>query len=411
MNAFGVAILAALLAELLLTGIADVLNLRHLERDLPTAFEGICDPARYRTSQQYLIERTRFGWIAAAVNLCLVLILWFGGGFAQLDQWVRRLETGPVVAGLIYIGSLSLLSALVSLPFSLYATFVIEARYGFNRTTGKVFLTDRLKGLVLAVLLGTPLLASVLAFFQFAGSRAWLYGWATVILYLFVVQMVAPRWIMPLFNRFAPLEEGPLRDAVVAYAQSVQFPLEQIFVMDGSRRSEKSNAFFTGFGRRKRIVLFDTLIARHSTDELVAVLAHEMGHYWKRHIWKMLVAGVLHAGLMLYLLSGVIGTVGIFDAFFMPEPSVYAGMVFFAVLYTPVERVVGMALRALSRRHEFEADRFAAVTTKDAPAMIRALKKLSMHNLANLTPHPLYVFIHHSHPPVLARIRALADNG
>jgi STE24 endopeptidase len=411
MNAFGLVILAALVAELLLTGIADFLNLKHLRPDLPPAFAGVYDPRRYRTSQQYLVERTRFGWIVAAVNFCLLLILWFGGGFARLDRWVRGLDMEPVAAGVIYIGSLGLLTALVSLLFSLYATFVIEARYGFNRTTAKVFIEDRLKGLVLAVLLGTPLLASVLAFFQYAGPPAWLYGWATATLFLLLVQMVAPRWILPLFNRFTPLEAGPLRDAIVAYTRSVQFPLEQISVMDGSRRSQKSNAFFTGFGRRKRIVLFDTLIAGHSTAELVAVLAHEIGHYRKRHIWKMLGAGVLQAGLMFYLLSWVIGSKGLSDAFFMPEPSVYAGMVILAILYAPVDRVVGMALRALSRRHEFEADRFAAATTKDAPAMIGALKKLSMHNLSNLTPHPLYVFIHHSHPPVLKRIRALANGG
>jgi len=407
LNWIGWIILATLLIDFVLNFVADWLNLRHMQGELPEEFRDVYDADRYRTAQRYLRVNTRFGWVVSAVNLAALLIFWFAGGFAFLDAQVRTWEIGPILRGMAYIGILAVLSGILALPFRIYRIFVIEERFGFNRTTVKVFLLDQLKALALAVVLGGPLLAAVLAFFQYAGSQAWLWCWAAVTVYMLFVQFVAPTWIMPLFNKFSPLEDSELRDAILAYARSIDFPLDNIFVMDGSKRSSKSNAFFTGFGRHKRIVLFDTLIANHTVSELVAVLAHEMGHYKKRHVLIGLAAGILQTGLMFYLLSFFIEYRGLFEAFFIRQPSVYAGLVFFALLYAPLDFFLGMAMQILSRRHEYEADRFAVRTTDKARGMIDALKKLSVHNLGNLRPHPFYVFLNYSHPPVLARIRAI----
>jgi len=305
------------------------------------------------------------------------------------------------------MGTLSSIYGLLSQPFSIYATFVIEERFGFNKTTWLTYLLDLLKGLVLAILIGTPLLAGILAFFEYAGSHAWIYCWAVVILYMLVIQYVAPTWIMPLFNKFKPIEEGELKSAIMSYAESIQFPLKNVYVMDGSKRSGKSNAFFTGFGKNKRIVLFDTLIQQHTVQELVAVLAHEMGHYKKKHILQGMLLGILQTGIMFFLLSLIISYQGLFEAFYMKHVSVYAGLIFFGMLFAPIDFFVGILMQVRSRANEYQADRFSAETTKDPQAMIHALKKLSVHNLSNLLPHPFYVFLNYSHPPVLQRIETI----
>jgi STE24 endopeptidase len=409
MNIIGIIILLALLLDLIFNAVADYLNLKTLRPELPEEFRGLYDEARYRRSQDYLKVNTRFGWVVSSLNLVVLFAFWFGAGFQLLDKWVRSLHLGPVPSGMAFIGTLALLAGIVSLPFSIYTTFVIEERFGFNQTTWSTFVKDKLKALALALLLGAPLLAGVLTFFEYAGSSAWLYCWMAVTLYMLVVQFVAPTWIMPLFNRFSPLEEGPLRQAIFSYGRSIDFPLDNIYVMDGSRRSSKSNAFFTGFGRHKRIVLFDTLIERHTVEELVAVLAHEMGHYKKKHILKSLLLGVAQSGLMFFLLSFFISEPALFEAFYIHQPSVYAGLVFFTLLYAPLDFVTGIFMQLFSRKNEFEADRFAADTTSVPNAMATALRKLAVHNLTNLTPHPFYVFLNYSHPPVIERLRAIAN--
>jgi STE24 endopeptidase len=409
MNLIAIIIMGTICADFILNGLADRLNLKNLRKDLPEAFQGVYDPEQYRKSQAYLKVKTKFGWITAAFNIIVLLVFWFAKGFPLLDQWARSFNLGPILSGLIYMAVLMLLKAVLSLPFSIYATFVIEERFGFNKTTGSTYALDLLKGLMLALVLGTPLLAAILAFFQYAGPNAWWYCWIGVTLYMLVVQFIAPTWIMPLFNKFTPLEEGELKSAILSYASAIDFPLENVYMMDGSRRSTKSNAFFTGFGKHKRIVLFDTLIRQHSVKELVAVLAHEMGHYKKKHIRQGIILGILQTGLMLFLLSRFISYAGLFDAFYMQHISVYAGLIFFAMLYAPIDFFVGLFLQVLSRRNETSADRFAAETTGDPGSMVAVLKKLSVHNLSNLTPHPLYVFLNYSHPPVLKRIQALSN--
>jgi len=399
--------LLAILFDFVLNGLSDYLNLTRLQEDLPEAFEGVYDPERYRKSQEYLKVNTRFGWMIAAFDLIVILVFWFGRGFPLLDEWVRSFGYGSILCGLTYIALLVVFKALLSLPFSIYHTFVIEERFGFNQTTWATYFLDLLKGLGLAILLGAPLLTGILAFFEYAGTNAWWYCWIAVTVYMLGVQFIAPTWIMPLFNKFSPLADGELKSAILSYAGSIKFPIQNVYVMDGSKRSSKSNAFFTGFGKHRRIVLFDTLIKRHTTGELVAVLAHEMGHYKKKHIIQSLVLGILQMGFMLYLLSIFISYQGLFDAFYMSRTSVYAGLIFFAMLYSPLDFFIGLFMQMRSRRNETAADRFAVETTRDPQSMVDALKKLSVHNLSNLLPHPFYVFLNYSHPPVLQRINAI----
>jgi len=407
MNVYAIIILATLLLDYGLNLVADMLNLRALRPELPVAFQDLYDAETYRKSQAYTRVQTQFGWLTATFSLLVILIFWLAGGFAALDRIVRAWALGPIGSGLIYIGLLMLGRALLSIPFSTYATFVLEARFGFNQTTPMTFITDMLKGFALALLLGGPLLAGILAFFSYAGQYAWLYCWGVTSAFMLAVQFIAPTWIMPLFNTFKPLHPGALKEALFAYAKKVGFPLQDVFVMDGSRRSSKSNAFFSGFGRHKRIALFDTLLEQLTNAELVAVLAHEIGHYKKKHVIKGMLLSIAHMGVMFFLLSVFLTHEGLFTAFSMAQPSIYAGMIFFALLYAPVELLLSIAMGLFSRRHEYAADRFAVQTVANPEALAQGLRKLSLHNLSNLTPHPFYVFLNYSHPPVLARIEAI----
>jgi len=409
MNIYAIVILTTLLFSYALNVITEILNLSALRDELPPEFKDVFDPEAYKKSQDYTRATTRFGLLTSTFGLLLTLVFWFAGGFNYLDQIVRQWNLHPILTGLVYIGILILAKSLISLPFSIYSTFVIEERFGFNKTTPKTFILDLLKGLLLGVLLGGPLLAGVLAFFQYAGAIAWLYCWLAVTVFTLFVQFIAPTWIMPLFNKFTPLEQGELREAIMDYARSVKFSLKNVFVMDGSKRSTKSNAFFTGFGKNKRIALYDTLIEKHTVPELVSVLAHEIGHYKKKHIIQSLLISIAHTGVMFYLLSIFISHEGLFEAFYMEHVSIYAGLIFFGMLYSPIELILSVFMQIFSRKNEYEADRFAAETTEDPNSMIAALKKLSRDNLSNLTPHPVYVFLNYSHPPVLQRIRALRD--
>jgi len=404
-------ILIIVIAHALIEGLADYLNLSAMKDAPPEVLKDVYDTEKFIQSQRYLRARTRLDRWASLTDLAVFLIFWFSGGFGLLDQWVRSAGLPPVGSGLVFIGLLVAAAGLIRLPFAWYGTFVVEARFGFNRTTVRLFLYDRLKMLALALVLGAPLLAGVLAFFAYAGDRAWLWCWLAVSAFMLTMQVVVPAWIMPLFNRFTPLADGHLKDAVLAYARQNRFPLDKVFVMDGSRRSARSNAFFAGLGARKRLVLFDTLIQRHPPAEIVAVVAHEIGHYKEHHLLKMTALSILQAGLMFYLLSWFISWPPLFTAFYVAQPSVYAGLVFFGLLYGAVDFFLGLALLGLSRRHEYAADRFAAATIDDPGDLVGALKGLCRDNLANPAPHPFYVFLRYSHPPVAERIMAIGPKG
>ena len=407
MNIYMVIILAALLIDVVLKIVTEILNLNALSETLPSEFEGVYDAETYKKSQNYTRVNTKFGFLTALFGLVLTLGFWFAGGFNWLDIIVRSWDYSPVWTGLLFVGILIFSKTIISLPFSIYKTFVIEEKFGFNKTTPATFIKDLLKGMLLTAVIGGLLLAGVLVFFEFAGSRAWLYCWIATTLFTLVIHYIAPTWIMPLFNKFTPIESGELKDAVLGYTKSVNFSLKGLFVMDGSRRSTKSNAFFTGFGKNKRIALFDTLIEKHTVGELVAVLAHEIGHYKKKHIIQNMIISVAHMGVMFYLLSIFLTHDGLFAAFFIDQPSIYSGLVFFGMLFAPIELVLSIFMNIFSRKNEYEADRYAVETTNKGDDMVAALKKLSVHNLSNLTPHSFYVFLNYSHPPVLKRIEAI----
>jgi len=407
MNPFFFIILLALIIEYAIGLAADVLNLRSVRSELPAELEGVYQPEEYRRSQEYMRTNTRFGFVTSTFSLAVLLSFWFAGGFNYLDQIVRSWGFVPIVNGLFYIGILLAGYGLLMLPFNVYGTFVIEERFGFNKTTRRTFVLDLIKDLGLAAVIGGALLSGLLALFQYAGYYAWILSWVGFIAFSLILQYVAPTWIMPLFNRFSPLQPGELREAILDYARSVDFPVKNVFVMDGSRRSTKSNAFFTGFGRNKRIALFDTLIEKHTVPELVAVLAHEIGHHKKKHILQGTIINILHAGLLFFLLSIFLESPGLYEAFYMQQPSIYSGLLFFGLLYTPLEMVLSVGMHVLSRKNEYEADRFAAETTGHPQEVVEALKKLHAGNLSNLTPHPFYVFLNYSHPPLLERVRAI----
>ncbi len=406
MNPFLIVILIAIILEFVVNLIANILNLKALKLEVPSALKGIYKPDEYRNSQQYTRTVTHFAFATSSFRLALLLAFWFAGGFNYLDQIIRSWGFVSIMNGLLYIGILLLGYSLITLPFSIYATFVIEGRFGFNKTTPMIFMKDRLKRVALALILGTPLLAIVLALFEYAGYYAWLYCWMAITIFSLALQFVAPTWIMPLFNKFTPMEPGELKEAILQYARSVKFPVKNVLVMDGSRRSSKSNAFFTGFGRNKRIALFDTLIEKYSVSELVAVLAHEIGHYKKKHILQGTIISILHTGVILFLLSIFIGNPGLYEAFYIEELSIYTGLLLFGLLYTPVELMLSIVFQVISRKNEYQADRFAAGTTDEPENLVNALKKLSADHLSNLTPHPFYAFLNYSHPPLLQRVEA-----
>ncbi len=404
-----VIILATLIGAAFLNALTDLLNIRHLNQPLPDEFKDHYDSKKYLKSQEYLKTNTWFGLVQSSADLVLLIIFWFSGGFEYVDTFVRSFQLGTIVSGLFYIAILMALKLLISLPFSIYSTFVIEEKFGFNKTTPAVFIQDLIKSILLSIILGSLLLSLILFCLESGGPNAWLVCWAVSVVFLLLVQYIVPTWIMPLFNKFTPLEDGPLKQAIVQYANTINFSLSNLFVMDGSKRSSRSNAFFTGFGKNKRIVLFDTLIKDLSVEELVSVLAHEMGHYKKKHIIKRMALGILQMGVIFYLLSLFISHEALFKAFFMEHVSIYAGLLFFGMLYSPIDLFLSIFMQVASRKDEYEADRFAAETTEKSDPLIRALKKLSANNLSNLTPHPFYVFLNYSHPPVLERIHRLKN--
>ncbi len=407
MNLFLIIILAILVGDYLLNLVVDTLNMRHLSTDLPEEFVGYYDGEKYGKSQEYLKETTQFGFIVDSITTPLTIAFILIGGFNGVDQFARGFHLSSILTGLIFAGVLMLISQMVSIPFSIYSTFVIEEKYGFNKTTPRTFVLDILKTWILAAVIGAILFSAVLWFFEKAGPWAWAWCWMALTLFQICLMFIAPVVIMPIFNKFVPLAQGELRAAIEDYARTQNFKLKGVFTMDGSRRSTKSNAFFTGFGRFRRIVLFDTLIEKHTLDELVSVLSHEMGHYKKRHILKSMAISILTSGLMFYILSFFINNKALFAAFQMDQTSIYASLFFFGFLYAPIEMILSVFGNMLSRRHEYEADAFAVSTYKKPHSMISGLKKLSVDTLSNLTPHPLKVFLSYSHPPVLDRIRVI----
>ncbi|MGA0369048.1 MAG: M48 family metallopeptidase [Kiritimatiellia bacterium] len=410
MNPYLVTVLVLLVGFTLFHLWIHALNLRAMEAEIPAEFQGVYDAASYAKSQQYLRESTQVDLMTQTLKTAVLVAFILCGGFAWIHRTASSLTDSMVLQGLVFAGLLLGISTLWNLPFQIYDTFVLEEKYGFNKTTPAVFAMDQIKGLILAALLGAPLFAALIYFFQIAGGNAWWICWAVVTGFQLLLLYVAPVYILPLFNKFEPLEEGELRSSLEAYAQAQGFQLSGLYKIDGSKRSTRANAYFTGFGKNRRIALYDTLIEKHSREELVAILAHEVGHAKCRHIHKQLAIGIFSTAFLFWMLSQFIGQPGLYEAFGLPGTSplpLYAGLIFFSFLYTPVSTLLGVLTSILSRKFEYEADAFAVRTTQGAEALIQGLKKLSVDNLSNLTPHPWLVFLEYSHPPVLRRIEAM----
>lgn len=407
MNIYLLIIVIFMLVSFFIDSIADYLNIKNMSEVLPEEFKGYYDEEKYRKSQNYLKDKTVFGFINSAFILVAQLIFIIAGGFNLVDNFARSFGYGEVVSGVIFITVLIVIFNVIKIPFSAYNIFVIEEKYGFNRMTVKTFISDLIKNNILLLVIGLPIFAVIVWFFMFYGQESWLYAAISVILFELLIMFVAPVLIMPLFNKYVPVEDGDLKTELENYAKRENFKMKGLFKMDGSKRSTKTNAFFTGFGRFRRIVLFDTLIAKHTVSELVSVLAHEMGHYKKGHIKKFMIMSFINTFIMFFILSFFIANPDLFEAFSVENISVYASFVFFGFLYTPISMFLSVIQNIMSRKYEYEADRYAVETYKKPEAMIEALKKLSVDNLSNLTPHKFKVFTEYSHPPVLERIKAI----
>lgn len=396
-------ILFIIVADFLLDRYIDFLNTTRWSDKLPDEVQDIYDEEKYARQQAYQRENYRFGLITSCLNFILVLAMLLFFGFAYINEIAANVSTHPAIWAMVFFGILMLAAEVINLPFGLYDTFVIEEKYGFNKTTLRTFFFDKLKGWILSAIIGGGLLSLVIWIYRSTGSWFWLTAWGVLAVFSVFMSMFYSNLIVPLFNKQTPLSEGELRNAISEFAEKVGFKLDNIFVIDGSKRSTKANAYFTGLGTKKRIVLYDTLIDEMTTDEIVAVLAHEIGHYKKKHIIQGLFLGLLQTGILLFLFSVFIESPEISRALGVTEPNFHIGLIVFSILYSPVSMITGLALNILSRHNEYQADAFAAQNYSAAP-LASALKKLSVKNLSNLTPHPAYVFFNYSHPPLLQRL-------
>jgi STE24 endopeptidase len=399
-------IIGIVLADYIFDQSLDLLNLKSSKSELPQKLSGLYKPEEYAKSQNYLKTRSRFSFITTAFSLSLSLLVLILGGFGWLQSWLNAYFSDPIFLSLAFFGTLFILSDILNLPFQLYSTFVIEEKFGFNKTTAKTFVLDKFKGYLIGVLIGGLLGYFLLWLIFELQEQFWWIALIVIVAFSLFMNVFYATLVLPLFNKLKPLEEGNLKNQINAYAKKVSFPLDSIFVIDGSKRSSKANAFFSGMGKKKKIVLYDTLIANHTEEELVAVLAHEVGHFKKKHIVFSMLISFGQMAVMLYLLSLLIFNEELSIALGAQSLSVPINLIAFGLLYTPISKVTGILMNMLSRKNEYEADAYASLTYKAAP-LKDALKKLSVDNLSNLTPHPTYVFVNYSHPTLLQRLDAM----
>ncbi|MBL7013739.1 MAG: M48 family metallopeptidase [Candidatus Marinimicrobia bacterium] len=400
-------IMSALVGEYLLSTASSILNMKNISPNIPDEFKDVYDEEKYKKSQDYLKINTRFGLGTGAFGLLLIMGVIHTDFFGYVDQWVRLQTDHFILQGLFFFFLLFIAKDIISLPFSIYSTFVIEEQFGFNRTSVKTFITDLIKGYALTLVLGSIILSPILYFFEIYQTNGWWIAWSILTVFMIAIQPLFVHVISPMFNTFTPLEDGALKNAIDAFSKKVQFPIARIDVMDGSKRSSHSNAYFTGFGKSKRVALYDTLMDDHSEDEIISIVAHEVGHYKKKHIIKGTILGILETGLMLFIFNLIKNDQALYSVFGVENMSVYAGLLFFGMLYTPVSLVLSIFTTALSRKNEFEADAFAKEHTQNPQALISMLKGLAARNLSHLSPHPMTVFLSYSHPPVSQRIEAI----
>lgn len=457
-------IVAILLFDFIVEQVLASLNFRALSLPIPSELEGLYEEDKYRESVRYQQHKSKFGFWSSLVSLMATLLFLSLGGFAWADSVAGSLvgfgsgtesasslvssgtmavsgavsgavSSWPMVGqGLAFFGIIGLLVWALGIPFALYETFVVEQKFGFNRMTPKTFWLDQVKGLLLGALVGGLLMGLIMLFYYSVGQYFWIYAWLLVAVVQVFLMMFYSTLIVPLFNKQEPLQDGELKQAIREMTERVGFKLDNVYVIDGSKRSTKANAYFSGLGPKKRIVLYDTLIKELTTKQIVAVLAHEIGHYKHKHVLKGAFAGILQVGLMFFLLSLCLRWPALSEALGVPSsqflvpgsglapagavhgsgfgvlglgfmPPFHIGLVAFGMLYSPVSALLGLFMFSLSRRHEYQADRFAAEHS-DGEELIGALWKLSATNFSHLTPHPWYVFVHYSHPTLLQRMRA-----
>ena len=399
-------IIGIIILNFIVEKILNSLNAKHFNDELPPDLADVYEAEEYKKSQNYKATNFRFGNITSAFSLVLTLAFFFLDGFEYVDNIARGFSENNILIALLFFGIIMIASDIITTPFAYYKTFVIEEKFGFNKTTHKTFILDKIKGWLMMIVIGGGLLALIVWFYELTGNQFWLYAWGLVTIFSVFMNMFYSRLIVPLFNKQTPLEEGDLRDKISEYAKSVGFKLSKIFVIDGSKRSTKANAYFSGFGNEKRITLYDTLINDLDEEEIVAVLAHEVGHYKKKHIIFNLIISVLLTGLTLFILSLFISNPLLSKALGVEIPSFHIGLIAFGLLYSPINVITGLIMNVLSRKFEYQADDYAKTTYSGEP-LITSLKKLSKNSLSNLTPHPAFVFMHYSHPTLLQRIENL----
>jgi len=394
------------LLQFILETVLDYLNAQRYNAPIPEELNDVFDEAEYKKSQAYKKTNYRFGLLTSSFSLILTLGFLIFGGFEWVDQMVRSVTTAPIPMALLFFGIIIIGSDIATLPFSYYSTFVVEEKYGFNKTTKSTFFLDKIKGWLMMALIGGIILSLIIWFFQFAGSFFWIYAWGLVAVFTIFMNLFYSKLIVPLFNKQTPLENGSLKTKIKAFAKNVGFELDNIFVIDGSKRSTKANAYFSGFGKEKRVTLYDTLINDLDEEEIVAVLAHEVGHYKKKHIIFNLIASLVLTGITLFVLSLFINNPAVSTAIGVSQPSFHAALIGFGILYSPISEITGLIMNHFSRKFEYQADDYAKDTYAALP-LITSLKKLSKNSLSNLTPHPAFVFMHYSHPTLLDRIQNL----
>ena len=399
-------IIGLIIFDFVLDQFLDYLNTTSRTAELPEELKDVYDAEKYAKQQEYEKVNNRFGLFSSTFSLALILLMLFFDGFAYIDEIAHGVASHAIWIALLFFGILMFASDILGTPFSIYHTFVIEERFGFNKTTIKTFILDKLKGWLLSAIIGGGLLALIIWFYYLTGKNFWIWAWIAISVFMIFMTLFYSSVIVPLFNKQTPLEEGELRSNIEEFSKKAGFNLKNIFVIDGSKRSTKANAYFSGLGPKKRIVLYDTLIKDLSSKEIVAVLAHEVGHYKKKHTLSGMVISILQTGVMLFLLSLFVDNPYLSQALGVEETSFHIGLISFGMLYSPISTVLGLIMNAWSRRNEYQADEYAA-SYGYADFLISGLKKLSENSLSNLTPHPVYVFFHYSHPTLLQRLRAL----
>ncbi|WP_276365632.1 M48 family metallopeptidase [Chryseolinea sp. H1M3-3] len=399
-------ILIITLLSYLFDQILDYINLKAQRTDIPKEVESFYEKEKYLKALAYHEERTKFSFLTSAFGFLLSGLMLLLGGFGWLDGLLRVEIENEILLALAFFGILMLTSDMLTIPFQWYSTFVIEEKYGFNKTTIKTFITDKLKGYLLGAIVGGGLLSLLIYLIELIGPSFWIWFSIIAAIFILVVNMFYTSLILPLFNKLTPLPEGELKTAIENFSRKVNFPLDNIFIIDGSKRSRKANAFFSGIGKKKKIVLYDTLISSHTTEELVAVLAHEVGHFKKKHIIWGYILSVLQIVFTLFVLSRMVFNEDVSVALGGSQLAIHLNLLAFGILFSPISGITGLLMNMYSRKNEFEADAYAKETFSGG-ALVNALKRLSVDSLSNLYPHPWYVFFHYSHPPLLKRLEAL----